>query len=88
MTFSQWICVSISSSSELDTGSGIESVGHYSDLRFPCSLIRNVSLYRMGNLGLSCLSLHVDAVDWLLKLSVSTVADAGACGLCSESGSV
>ena len=71
----------MSSSSELDDGSGSESVGHIVTCGLPCSLVRNASLYRMGNLGLSCLLLQVDSIDWPLKLSVSAVQDAGACDL-------
>ena len=78
----------MSSSSELDDGSGMESVGHIVTCGLPCSLIRNASLYRMGSLGLSCLSLHVDAVDWPLKLSVSTVQMMELVTSGSDSGSV
>ena len=42
----------------------------------------------MGNLGLSCLSLHVDAIDWTLKLSVSAVQMLELVASGSESGSV
>ena len=80
--------VSMSSSSEFDDGSGMESVGHIVTCGFPCSLIRNALLYHMGSLGLSCLSLHVDAVDWLLKLSVSAVQMLELVTSGSDSGSV
>ena len=42
----------------------------------------------MGSLGLSCLSLHVDVVDWPLKLSVSAVQMLELVASGSESGSV
>ena len=78
----------MSSSSELDDGSGMESVGHIVTCGLPCSLVRNASLYHMGSLGLSCLSLHVDAVDWPLKLYVSAVQMLELVTSGSDSGSV
>ena len=60
-----------SSLSELDSGSGMESVGMIFTWGLPCSLWKNVSFYHMGKQGDSCLLLAVDITDWPLVLSVS-----------------
>ena len=60
----------MSSSSELDSGSGMESVGMIFTWGLPCSLWRKVSLYCMGKWDQSCLSLAVEMVNWLPVLSV------------------
>ena len=55
--------MSSSSSSELDSGNGMERVGITLTFGLPFSLFRKVSLYHMGKWGHSCLLLAVDSVD-------------------------